>query len=53
MKKTFVDDGDIQLVTNRFDGNTYCTVSRGNFVYIVFLKIEAFNIIQPLMIVPR
>ena len=28
---TFLDDGDIQLVTNRFDRN-YCTVSGGNFV---------------------
>ena len=26
VKTTFVDDGDIQLVTNRFDRNTYCTV---------------------------
>ena len=26
VKNTFVDDGDIQLVTNRFDRNTYCTV---------------------------
>ena len=28
------NDSDIQLVTNRFDRNTYCTVSKGNFVYI-------------------
>ena len=27
VKGTFVDDGDIQLVTNRFDRNTYCTVT--------------------------
>ena len=26
VKNTFVDDGDIQLVTNGFDRNTYCTV---------------------------
>ena len=28
-KKFFVDGGDIQLVTNRFDRNTYCSVSEG------------------------
>ena len=33
VKNYFVDDGDTQLVTNRFDMNTYCAVSRGNFVY--------------------
>ena len=33
VKKSFVDDGDIQLVTNRFDRKTYCTVSGNNFVY--------------------
>ena len=33
VKNTFVDDGDIELVTNRFDRNTYCTVSGGSFVY--------------------
>ena len=39
VKNTFVDDGDIQLVTNRFDRNTYCTVSGGSFVYSFrFLK---------------
>ena len=32
VKNTFVDDGDIQLVTNRFDRNTYCTASGGNFM---------------------
>ena len=48
VKNSFVDDGDVQLVTNRFDRNTDCTVSGGNFVYS-FLKnkIEAFNLIQP------
>ena len=30
-KNNFVDDGNIQIVTNRFDSNTYFTVSRGNF----------------------
>ena len=30
---SFVDDGDIKLVTNRFDKNTYCTVSGVGFVY--------------------
>ena len=47
-KNSFVDDGDVQLVTNRFDRNTDCTVSGGSFVYS-FLKnkIEAFNLIQP------
>ena len=29
----FVDDGDIQLATDRLDRNTYCTVSGGNFMY--------------------
>ena len=33
VKNYFVDDGDIKLVTSRFDRNTYCTVFRGNFVY--------------------
>ena len=33
VKATFVDDGDIELVTNRIDRNTYCPVSGGNFVY--------------------
>ena len=48
VKNSFVDDGDVQLVTNRFDRNTDCAVSGGNFVYS-FLKnkIEAFNLIQP------
>ena len=32
VKNIFVDDSDIQLVTNRIDKNTYCTVSGGNFV---------------------
>ena len=27
------DDDDIQLGTNRFDRNTYCTISGSNFVY--------------------
>ena len=39
VENTFVDDGDTQLVTNRFDRNTYCTVSGGSFVYsFSFLK---------------
>ena len=48
VKNFFVDDGDVQLVSNRFDRNTDCTVSGGNFAYS-FLKnkIEAFNLIQP------
>ena len=33
VKNTFVDDGVIQLVTNRLDRNTNCTVSGGNFVF--------------------
>ena len=33
LKNTFVDDGVMQLVANRLDRNTYCTVSVGNFVY--------------------
>ena len=33
VKNTFVDDGDIQPVTNRFDRNTCCTVSGSNVVY--------------------
>ena len=33
VKTSFVDDGDMQLVMNRFDRNTYCIVSGGNFVY--------------------
>ena len=33
VKNTFVDDSYIQLVTNRFHTNTYCTVSGDNFVY--------------------
>ena len=32
VKNALVDDGDIQLATNRFDRNTYCTVSGGNSV---------------------
>ena len=31
-KNTFVDDGDMQRVTKRFDRNTYCTVSEETFV---------------------
>ena len=35
MSHSFVkNDSDIQIVTNRFDRNTYCTVSKGNFVCI-------------------
>ena len=33
VKNIFVDDDDIQLLTNRFDRNTNCAVSKGNFVY--------------------
>ena len=34
VKNTFVNLGDLlQLVTNRFDRNIYCTVSGDNFVY--------------------
>ena len=46
----FACNGDMQLVTNRFDKNAYCTVSGGNFLYSFrFLRIEAYNLIQPLM----
>ena len=40
VRNIFVDDDDdIQLVKKRFDTNTYCTVSGGNFVYsFSFLK---------------
>ena len=39
VENTFVDDADVQLVTNRIDRNTYCTVSGGNFVHsFSFLK---------------
>ena len=39
----FVDDGDIKLVTNRFDKNTYCTVSGVGFVYcFIYLFIYLF-----------
>ena len=31
-KNTFVDDGDMQRVTKRFDRTTYCTVSEEKFV---------------------
>ena len=38
-ENTFVDDGDIQLVTRKIDTNTNCSVSRDNFVYsFSFLK---------------
>ena len=54
MKNTFVDDGDIQLVTNRIDRNTYCIICGGNFVYIFsFKKIEPYSLIEPLMNVPH
>ena len=44
-KNTLVNDVDIQLLTNRFDRNTYCTVSGGNFVYsFSFLRNQS---IQP------
>ena len=33
LKNTFVDDGDIQQITNRFDRNIYYNVCGGNFVY--------------------
>ena len=32
VKNTFVDDGLIQLLRNRFDRDTYWTDSGGNFV---------------------
>ena len=32
VRNIFVDDDDIQLVTKRFDRNTYYTVSGGNFM---------------------
>ena len=41
---SFVDDGDIKLVTNRFDKNTYCTVSGVGFVYcFIYLFIYFFT----------
>ena len=33
VKNSFVEEADIQLVTNRSDRNTYCIVSESNFVY--------------------
>ena len=33
VKNSFVGDGDIQLVTNRFDRNIYCTASGGDFMH--------------------
>ena len=33
VKNTFVNDNDMQLVTDIFDRNTYCTVSGGKFVH--------------------
>ena len=33
IKNAFVDDGDIQLITNRFVTNIYCTASGANSVY--------------------
>ena len=33
VKNTFVDDSDIQLATNRFNRNIFCTASGGNFMY--------------------
>ena len=41
VKNAFVDDGDIQLVTSRFDKNTYCTVLEAILcMVLVFLKTE-------------
>ena len=53
MKKTFVDDGDIQLVTDLMGILIVQFLEAILCIVLVFLKIEAFNIIQPLMIVPR
>ena len=54
VKNYFEDDGDdIQLVTNRFDWNTYCTVSGGSFVYsFSFLRnwsIQSYSALMPVL----
>ena len=45
VKNTFVDDGDIKLATNRFDRNTYCTVSMGNLCITVCGTNFLYNLI--------
>ena len=51
-KNYFVDDGNIQLDTNRFDKNTYCTVSGGNLVYsFSFLRNWSIQLYSALMYV--
>ena len=50
VENTFADYDDTQLVTNRSDRNTYCTVSEGNSVSsLVFWELEPYNLIQLLM----
>ena len=47
LKNVFADDGNI-LVTNRFDRNIYCTVSRGLRIVLYLQEIEVYSLIQHL-----
>ena len=48
VKNTIVDDGGIQVVTNRFDRNTCCSGSGDNFAYsFSFLRNSGIQSSQP------
>ena len=49
LKNVFADDGNI-LVTNRFDRNIYCTLSRGLRIVLYLQEIEVYSLIQHLFV---
>ena len=54
IKDLFVDDGDIQLVTKKFEEDILIVLFLEAIlcIVLVFQEIEAYNLIQPLMLVP-
>ena len=54
IKNLFVDDGDIQLVTKKFEEDILIVLFLEAIlcIVLVFQEIEAYNLIQPLMLVP-
>ena len=54
IKNLFVDDGDIQLVTKKFEEDILIVLFLEAIlcIVLVFQEIEAYNLIQQLMLVP-
>ena len=52
--KTLSDDGDIQIITNKFWWEYITSVSETNFLNIVLVSQEtkAYNLVQLLLLVP-